>query len=134
MTTEAATTTKQRISTRAKMQRCVTNLGIQLRVVWAPKPDDNKHGEVRGDCLLIYDGEENEAWRTLYHEIVEYRLKEVTGVYRSLVNQLIEGYEQLAYQRKEQFINFLPRVSTAIQAEISKDAHTRRRKDYRGQA
>ena len=42
------------------------------------------------------------------------KLKEVTQVYRTLVNQLIDGYEKLAYQQKERFIEALPKIMEAV--------------------
>jgi hypothetical protein len=99
---------------RARMQRCLDRLGIPLEVVWVPKPDADKHGEILSRSLLIYDVEEADAWETFTHELVEYKLKEVTQVYRTLVNQLIDGYEKLAYQQKERFIDFLPKLIEAL--------------------
>ena len=92
------------------MQRCLDRLGIPLKVVWAPKPDVTKHGEILSDCLLIYDEEMADAWETFTHELVEYKLKEITQVYSTLVNQLIDGYEKLVYQQKERFIEALPKI------------------------
>jgi len=102
---------------QAKMQRCLDRLGVPLKAVWAPKPDGASHGEIREGCLLIYDENEVDAWETLFHEIVEYQLKAVTQVYRTLVNQLIEGFEKLAYQQKEQFIEALPGILKTVEAE-----------------
>jgi hypothetical protein len=45
------------------------------------------------------------------------RTREVTSVYRTLVNSLIEGFEKLAYERKEKFLEFLPRVAEIISEE-----------------
>lgn len=91
------------------------------------EPEAAMHDEVCGGCLLIHDEAEDYVWNTLYHEIVEYKLKKVTGVYRSLVNQLIEGYEKLAYERKERFIDSLPKIADVIQAERRTPEHKRAR-------
>ncbi len=45
---------------------------------------------------------------TFFHEVVEFKLKDVTRVYRVLVNSLMEGFEKIAYKEKEEFIDFLP--------------------------
>ena len=113
---------------RARMQKCLDRLGIPLEVVWAPKPDATEHGEILSGCLLIYDEEMADAWETFAHELVEYNLKEVTQVYRTLVNQLIEGYEKLAYQQKERFIEALPKIMETIQAERPREPLSARRK------
>jgi len=100
-----------------RMQNCLDRLGISLKVKLVPKPNSARHGEIVSDYLLIYDEAETDAWETLCHEIVEYKLKSVTQVYRMLVNQLIEGYEKLAYQQKERFIKALPEIFETIEAE-----------------
>jgi hypothetical protein len=97
----------------SRMQRCLDRLGVPLKIVWTPKASD-KHGEISSNRLLIYDREEVEAWLTFEHEVYEFKFKEVTGVYRNLANCLIEGFEKLAYERKEKFLEFLPRIAEAV--------------------
>jgi len=106
----------------SRMQRCLNRLAIPLKVMWIPKPNSSKHGEINSDMLFIYDNDEREAWLTFEHEVYEYKFKEVTYAYRTLVNCLIEGFEKLAYERKERFLEFLPRIQEAISQE--KDAET----------
>jgi hypothetical protein len=107
----------QRADIVSKMQSCLDRLGVSLKVVWTPKADSSKHGEISSNCLLIYDQDQEEAWLTFQHEVYEYKLKEVTGVYRTLINSLIEGYEKLAYDRKEQMLEFLPTVARIVSEE-----------------
>lgn len=112
-----------------KMQQALGRMAIPLTVVWTPDPSKAVHGKLEGDLLLIYDLNEESAWETFTHELVEYKLKEVTQVYRTLVNQLIEGYEKLAYQQKERFIEVLPRILETVQAERllpTADGHRKR--------
>lgn len=56
---------------------------------------------------------------TFEHEVYEFKFKEVTYAYRTLVNSLIEGVEKLAYERQEKFLEFLPRISEVIAKEKS---------------
>lgn len=102
-----------------KMQRCLERLGVPLKVLWAPKASSSEHGEISSGCLFIYDRDEREAWLTFEHEIYEYKFKEVTYVYRTLVNGLIETVEKLAYERKERFLEFLPRIAQILREEIT---------------
>jgi hypothetical protein len=85
--------------------------------MWIPKDDSTKHGEINSTCLLIYDRDECEAWLTFEHEVYEYKLKEVTFPYRTLVNSLIETIEKLSYERKEKFLEFLPKINEVISKE-----------------
>jgi hypothetical protein len=99
------------------MQNCLEQLGVPLKVLWVPKINSSKHGEINSNCLFIYDRDEREAWLTFEHEIYEFKFKEVTYAYRTLVNSLIEAFEKLAYERKEKFLGFLPRISQIIREE-----------------
>jgi len=104
-------------SLELRMQRCLDRLAVPLKVMWIPKPNSSKHGEINSDMLFIYDKDEREAWLTFEHEVYEYKFKEVTYAYRTLVNSLIEAVEKLAYERKERFLEFLPKIQEAISQE-----------------
>ena len=108
---------KSKANLESRMQNCLNRLGVPLKVLWIPKEDGAKHGEIKSNCLLIYDSEESEAWLTFEHEVYEFKLKEVTFPYRTLVNSLIEAVEKLTYERKEKFLEFLPKISQVISRE-----------------
>ncbi len=96
-----------------KMQKILGRLGIPLSVAWIPDDAKSVHGEIKQGTIFIYDQAETDAFATFTHEVIEFKLKEVTKVYRVLINNLIEGYEKLAYQRKEEFIEFIPMLIEA---------------------
>ena len=103
---------KNRLET--KMQNCLNRLGLPLRVLWIPEDNSARHGEIKSNCILVYDRDETEAWSTFQHEVYEFKFKEVTYPYRTLVNSLIEAVEKLTYERKEKFLDFLPQISKVI--------------------
>lgn len=107
----------QRRSPLQRMQRCLDKLGIPLTVAWTPNSNSAKHGEIESGFLIIYDKTETEAWATLEHEVYEWKLREVTCVYRTVINSLIESVEKLTYSRKEAFLESLPHVSEVIRKE-----------------
>jgi hypothetical protein len=107
----------KRADLQLKMQCCLDRLGVPLKVVWVPRVDSAKHGEINSSCLFIYDKEESEAWLTFEHEVYEFKFKEVTYAYRTLVNSLIETVEKLAYERKEKFLESLPQISGVVEEE-----------------
>lgn len=107
----------KRTDLELKMQRCLDRLGVPLKAVWVPRVNSAKHGEINSSCLFIYDGDEREAWLTFEHEVYEYKFKEVTYAYRTLINSLIEAVEKLTYERKEKFLEFLPRIFRVIGEE-----------------
>ena len=108
------------MSLEERMQRILDRLGVPLRVIWAPKASFGKHGEITSGVLYIYDKNESEGWLTFQHEVYEYKFKEVTYAYCTVVNCLIEGFEKLAYERKERFLEFLPRILEAIAEQRGK--------------
>jgi hypothetical protein len=108
----------QRKSTQAKMQNVLARLGLSdLKVVWTPDEKRDKHGliEESSKTLFLFDHDEGEAWLTFEHEILEFRLKTVTDVYREMANSLIEAFERLAYKRKEQFLDSIPEIAKIIE-------------------
>ncbi len=80
-------------------------------MVWAPDDSKSIHGEIKGSFLCVYDVQEGDALATFTHEVIEFKLKAVTRVYRAMINSLIDGYEKLAYQEKERFIEFTPKLA-----------------------
>lgn len=102
-----------------KMQRCLDKLGVPLKVLWKTEAGNPEHGEISSDCLFIYDSDEREAWLTFEHEVYEYKFKEVTYAYRTLANSLIETVEKLTYERKERFLEFLPRIAQILREEMT---------------
>jgi hypothetical protein len=107
----------RRADLESKMQKCLDRLGVPLKVMWIPKASSGKHGEIDSNRLLIYDKSEQEAWLTFEYEVYEYKFKEVTYTYRTLINSFIEAFEKLAYERKEKFLEFLPRISQVVGEE-----------------
>ena len=101
--------------TQKAMQQALDNLGIPLSVAWVPDARHNNHGAIKGSTLFIYDQDQDQAWETFTHEIFEYKLKEVTRCYRLIINSLIEALEKVAYARKEDFLEFLPRVFRSVE-------------------
>lgn len=97
-----------------RMQAALSRSGVPLMLCWTPDPTKSVHGEIKENVLFIYDQSENDAWDTLTHELLEYKLKQVTRVYRTMINSLIDGYEKLCYERKEEVLESLPKVLQVI--------------------
>lgn len=96
--------------TEKQMQKCANNLGLPLNICWRPDNSKAVHGEIKNNTIFLYDVEEEEAWRTLTHELTEYKLQSVTRPYRLMINSLIEAFEKSVYAQKEGFIEFLPKI------------------------
>jgi len=98
-----------------RMQNCLNRLGIDLTVCWRPEPNKSVHGEIKHGVLLLYDEDEQDAWKTFMHEVLEFRFQQVTQPYRMIVNSLIEVIEKLTYSRKEEFLDFMPIFMKSIE-------------------
>lgn len=92
--------------TERKLQSALTclkqtlNLGYELEVEWIPNVDNRLSGEVKGDCIYVYDKEEDEALKTLRHEFLDYALSKIVEPYKQVTNKFIALINEEAYERK----------------------------------
>jgi len=88
------------------MNMILERLGIPLRAVWHPDIDSNDHAriDVEEGLIIIHDVDEAEAMRSLFHEILEYRIRGLINPYRRIINSLIEVIEKLVYVEKEKVL------------------------------
>jgi len=99
-----------------KLKNILDSLNLPLDVVWIPKANMPIHGEIKENVILIYDAGEKTAIDTFEHEVYEYKFKEVTKLYRVMVNSLIDIIEKEIYSRKETFFDFLPLFQEAMKS------------------
>jgi hypothetical protein len=85
------------------------NLSYELKVKWIPNGSGKLSGEVKGDCIYVYDEEEDEALRTLRHEFLDYALSNIIEPYKQVTNKLIALINEEAYRRKEKLVEVLAR-------------------------
>jgi len=104
------------------MNRALSRLGLEYRVVWGPDPEAKRRGETipEQSLIVIHDVDPSQAWDTLIHEVVELKLRRVIAPYRGLVNKLIEFIEGETYREKERFIEEL--VPLLRELDRSRDA------------
>jgi hypothetical protein len=102
---------------RRAMQRALDKLNIPLNVVWVPDSNRDKHGEIElsSGILFLYDMDPQQAWETFQHELLEWKLKRASKVYRTIINSLIGALETLVYQNKEQFLDSIPQILKTIE-------------------
>lgn len=88
-----------------------SGLGHELRVRWVPNPDSDRHGEVKGDVIYVYDGREERALLTLKHEFIDYHIsKEVVEPLIKYINMQKCLVEDLIYSRKERLVKRILRL------------------------
>lgn len=110
-------------SVEDRMNAFCSRLGLPFTVVWTPDhPSMANHGLVdpKNHVIHIFDLNENDAWATLTHEVLELNIRPLLSLYRNLVNVLIEFIEKHVYQEKEKFLESLPETMTVLFSEMEK--------------
>jgi len=80
----------------------LTGMGSYLRLIWIPLEEPDKHGEVKGDAIIIYDKDEEVAFRTLRHEFFDHLIvKEIVDPLVKYINIQKSLIDKLIYDRKE---------------------------------
>jgi len=88
-----------------------SGLGHKLRVRWVPNLNSDRHGEVKGDVIYIYDEREERALLTLKHEFIDYHInKEVIEPLIKYINMQKCLIEDLIYSRKERLVERILRL------------------------
>ena len=64
-------------------------------------------GEVQGKTILIYDEDEKEAVKTLYHEFVEYIISPIIQQHMDVINHQNKIISQLLYSKREEVVERL---------------------------
>lgn len=102
---------------RRAMQQVLDKLSIPLTIIWKPTPSHKNHGEIElsSGILFLYDVDPQQAWDTFQHELLEWKLKRASKVYRAIINSLIGALETLVYQNKEQFLDSIPQILKTVE-------------------
>jgi hypothetical protein len=87
-----------------------TGMKVEFKVVWLPKVDSKKEGEVVGDTIFIYSIDVDDALQTLRHEFVDVVVSSAIEPYLKLVNVLLSAISEEAYKKKEMVVETLLRL------------------------
>jgi len=78
---------------------------LNLRLLWLPLEEPEKHGEVKGEVIFIYNKDEEMAFRTLRHEFVDYMIsKNILDPLVMYINIQKSLIDKLVYERKESIV------------------------------
>lgn len=91
----------------AKLNELLMRMGIPLRAVWCPDKNSREHARINLEegLIIIFDNNESEALISLFHECLEYRLRNLISPYREVINKLIEVIEKITYKEKERVLD-----------------------------
>jgi hypothetical protein len=98
---------KSKLETELGRLKCVLELGHHLKLKWSPNNDGKLSGEVKGDCIYIYEEKESQALETLRHEFLDYAISQTIEPYKEVTNRLISVINEEAYRRKEELVERL---------------------------
>lgn len=84
-----------------------TRIKSNFKVVWSPKMDSKKEGEVVGNTVFIYSMNVDEALQTLRHEFVDIIVSSAIQPYLKLINVLLSTISEDAYKKKEEAVEAL---------------------------
>jgi hypothetical protein len=92
-----------------ELERLKTRSGVKadFKVVWLPKTDSKKEGEVAGSTIFVYSLNPDEAVQTLRHEFVDAVISSAVEPYLKLVNALLSAMSEQAYKKKEEVVETL---------------------------
>lgn len=93
------------MSLETRMREFVKRLNLPLEVAYLPDQNNSRRAEIKDGTILIYDPEPDQAWQSLFHEILEYRLRGLISPHREIINKLIEAIEQITYKEKERILD-----------------------------
>jgi hypothetical protein len=105
----------------ARMARTLKRVGLgNWSVRWVPDLSHPYQGRALPEKLLIeiYNEDEEEAWETFIHEVLEIKFRSAIRPYMVLVNKLIEGYQQIVDGEKERFLEELPHLFGQIHVNL----------------
>jgi len=87
------------------------NHGYDLKVKWLPKvkhmEENGKYrvcGEIIGKTIYVYDEDEEEAVKTLRHEIIEHLLYTYERNYVAFINCLIKLFNEMQRRKREDLV------------------------------
>ena len=95
--------------TEARLTEIAKSLGLNGWIVFWEPDETQPRGQIKPDnmVILIHDGEQEDAVRSLLHEVLEIKLRPMLKPYRGLVNALVEWADKQVYEAKEQAIEDL---------------------------
>ncbi len=105
----------KRLENELELIKQRVGMGWELGIKWCPGEakllrGQRLQGQVKGDLIIIYVEDEEDALDVLRHEFVEWILNRHSRPWRRLVNRLIEAYEDQQYDQKEPIADALAKL------------------------
>jgi len=89
----------------------ITRINVGCNIVWTPKVDSKKEGEVLGKTIHIYSCNLEDAVHTLQHEFFDILVCRTNNPYVEVINTLLSIISEKTYQEKEEVVEILVRLT-----------------------
>ena len=91
----------------------ITGTNYEYKIVWTPKTESKKEGEVSGKTIHIYSCSLKDAMHTLQHEFFDILICRTNKPYVEIINALLSVISEKAYQQKEQVVEILVKLASS---------------------
>ncbi|MHB8546492.1 MAG: hypothetical protein ACYDAJ_06975 [Nitrosotalea sp.] len=87
--------------------KSITGIKKDLSIIWSPRQNSKKEGEVIGNTIYVYSTSSHMALETLGHEFFDLIVSNAIKPYINLVNALLSVIGEDAYKSKEEVVESL---------------------------
>ena len=85
----------------------ITGINTGYKIVWTPKIESKKEGEVLEKTIYIYSCNLKDAIHTLQHEFFDILICRTNKPYVEIINTLLSIISEKTYQEKEEIVEIL---------------------------
>ena len=89
----------------------ITGMNTGYEIVWTPKIESKKEGEVLEKTIHIYSCNLEDAIHTLQHEFFDILVCRTNKPYVEVINALLSVISEKTYQEKEDVVEILVRLT-----------------------
>ena len=89
----------------------ITGINTGYKIVWTPKVESKKEGEVLGKTIYIYSCNLEDVIHTLQHEFFDVLISKTNKPYVEIINTLLSTISEKAYREKEDVVEILVRLT-----------------------
>ena len=89
----------------------ITGIHTGCNIVWTPKIESKKEGEVLEKTIHIYSCNLKDAIHTLQHEFFDILICKTNKPYVEIINTLLSIISEKTYQEKEEIVEMLVRLT-----------------------
>ena len=102
-----STTSSKSLQDELDRLKSITGIKKEFKIIWSPRQNGKKEGEVIGNTIYIYSTSSHMALETLRHEFFDLIVSNAIKPYMNLVNALLSIIGESAYKNKEEAVESL---------------------------